>query len=134
MIQNKTFVYSSLNCSLFIALKHYETNAAILQMWSIDWLVSCCLTGRLSGYNVLNILNLINRDNFFHLVLNHVKKFGSGGIRTHAPEETGALNQRLRPLGHATLMEFIRVCNAEKMKYQFRIHKKCIFIFSRNIY
>ena len=24
------------------------------------------------------------------------------GIRTHAPEETGALNQRLRPLGHAT--------------------------------
>ena len=27
---------------------------------------------------------------------------GSGGIQTHAPEETGALNQRLRPLGHAT--------------------------------
>ena len=34
---------------------------------------------------------------------NTQKKFcGSGGIRTHAPEETGALNQRLRPLGHAT--------------------------------
>jgi hypothetical protein len=32
------------------------------------------------------------------------KKYcGSGGIRTHASEETGALNQRLRPLGHATL-------------------------------
>ena len=30
------------------------------------------------------------------------KMSGSGGIRTHAPEETGALNQRLRPLGHAT--------------------------------
>ena len=30
------------------------------------------------------------------------KLFGSGGIRTHASEETGALNQRLRPLGHAT--------------------------------
>ena len=30
------------------------------------------------------------------------KTIGSGGIRTHAPEETGALNQRLRPLGHAT--------------------------------
>ena len=30
------------------------------------------------------------------------KKYGSGGIRTHASEETGALNQRLRPLGHAT--------------------------------
>ena len=30
------------------------------------------------------------------------KRFGSGGIRTHAIEMTGALNQRLRPLGHAT--------------------------------
>ena len=30
------------------------------------------------------------------------RKSGSGGIRTHAPERTGALNQRLRPLGHAT--------------------------------
>ena len=27
---------------------------------------------------------------------------GSGGIRTHASEETGALNQHLRPLGRAT--------------------------------
>ena len=36
--------------------------------------------------------------------LKHFRKvFGSGGIRTHASEETGALNQRLRPLGHATL-------------------------------
>ena len=33
------------------------------------------------------------------------KKNGSGGIRTHASEETGALNQRLRPLGHATVDE-----------------------------
>ena len=32
------------------------------------------------------------------------KKNGSGGIRTHASEETGALNQRLRPLGHATCL------------------------------
>ena len=32
------------------------------------------------------------------------KYYGSGGIRTHASEETGALNQRLRPLGHATLI------------------------------
>ena len=31
------------------------------------------------------------------------KVSGSGGIRTHALERTGALNQRLRPLGHATL-------------------------------
>ena len=28
---------------------------------------------------------------------------GSGGIRTHAIEMTGALNQRLRPLGHTTI-------------------------------
>ena len=38
---------------------------------------------------------------------------GSGGIRTRASEETGALNQRLRPLGHATHLNtmkgFIRV-------------------------
>ena len=27
---------------------------------------------------------------------------GRGGIRTHAIEMTGALNQRLRPLGHPT--------------------------------
>ena len=33
---------------------------------------------------------------------NDEKNNGSGGIRTHASEETGALNQRLRPLGHAT--------------------------------
>ena len=32
------------------------------------------------------------------------KNYGSGGIRTHASEETGALNQRLRPLGHATFL------------------------------
>ena len=32
------------------------------------------------------------------------KIFGSGGIRTHAPEETGALNQRLRPLGHPAVL------------------------------
>ena len=30
------------------------------------------------------------------------RKLGRGGIRTHVSEETGAENQRLRPLGHAT--------------------------------
>ena len=34
---------------------------------------------------------------------------GSGGIRTHASEETGALNQRLRPLGHATLYDGLSI-------------------------
>ena len=37
-----------------------------------------------------------------HIFNKSRKKIGSGGIRTHASEETGALNQRLRPLGHAT--------------------------------
>ena len=37
------------------------------------------------------------------------KYFGSGGIQTHASEETGALNQRLRPLGHATT-SVLNVC------------------------
>ena len=36
------------------------------------------------------------------------KILGSGGIRTHASEETGALNQRLRPLGHATEIDISR--------------------------
>ena len=37
---------------------------------------------------------------------NKQKVFGSGGIRTHAIEMTGALNQRLRPLGHATIYTY----------------------------
>ncbi|GFR09821.1 hypothetical protein TNCT_427031, partial [Trichonephila clavata] len=41
---------------------------------------------------------------------------GSGGIRTHAPEETGALNQRLRPLGHATVERpLVRSFNGHKL-------------------
>ena len=32
--------------------------------------------------------------------------YGSGGIQTHASEMTGALNQRLRPLGHTTYETF----------------------------
>ena len=40
------------------------------------------------------------------------KLYGSGGIRTHASEETGALNQRLRPLGHATLQTEFSQCLA----------------------
>ena len=35
-------------------------------------------------------------------VLKNDLNLGSGGIRTHASEETGALNQRLRPLDHTT--------------------------------
>ena len=46
------------------------------------------------------------------------KNFGSGGIRTHAPEETGALNQRLRPLGHATLQTECSQCMAHVVYIQ----------------
>ena len=43
-----------------------------------------------------------NHSCFFLFFFFSKKNYGSGGIRTHASEETGALNQRLRPLGHAT--------------------------------
>ena len=43
----------------------------------------------------------MNEEKSFDKILD-----GSGGIRTHAPEGTGALNQRLRPLGHATAMDY----------------------------
>ena len=54
---------------------------------------------------------------------------GSGGIRTHAIEMTGALNQRLRPLGHATYRgkgdmvreqsneSFVSTYKSSRMKY-----------------
>ena len=43
---------------------------------------------------------------------------GSGGIRTHASEETGALNQRLRPLGHPDLLS-IRLCLFYRLPHKF---------------
>ena len=52
-----------------------------------------------------------------------IKRFGSGGIRTHASEETGALNQRLRPLGHAT---FLTTCEGKNLEIQLpRCDKNC---------
>ena len=42
------------------------------------------------------------------------KLHGSGGIRTHAIEMTGALNQRLRPLGHVTTLHKCRMQPHEK--------------------
>ena len=44
------------------------------------------------------------------------KKNGSGGIRTHASEETGALNQRLRPLGHATCLPIKEILLLKKKR------------------
>ena len=43
----------------------------------------------------------------------------SGGIRTHAFEKTGALNQRLRPLGHAIL---------SYLKNNFEVLSVCLFV------
>ena len=55
-------------------------------------------------YNI-NIMELRKSDTH-NVVYNTLKieeeKSGRGGIRTHATEVTGALNQRLRPLGHPT--------------------------------
>ena len=61
---------------------------------------------RRAYFNIPNIIEVKERLYFAEKIENEMKKsFGSGGIRTHAPEETGALNQRLRPLGHATAEE-----------------------------
>ena len=46
-----------------------------------------------SAYEINYAINAIR-----HRPLPDNKKIGSGGIRTHASEETDALNQRLRPL------------------------------------
>ena len=48
--------------------------------------------------------------------------FGSGEIRTRASEETGALNQRLRPLGHATFSFDHRL-----QQYKSKLRIKCLF-------
>ena len=45
---------------------------------------------------------IVSQNYVWYLILGGKKNNGSGGIRTHAIEMTGALNQRLRPLGHAT--------------------------------
>ncbi len=51
---------------------------------------------------------------------------GSGGIRTHASEETGALNQRLRPLGHATLRcKSARHQNLPRVHHSFHRARRC---------
>ena len=66
-----------------------------LDHWALcDWCQTGCsmYQGKLGVFRVQSTLTC-------------QKACGSGGIRTHAPEETGALNQRLRPLGHATLIK-----------------------------
>ena len=55
---------------------------------------------------MLPIFRVIIR--FFFII--PAKIIGSGGIRTRAYEQTGALNQRLRPLGHATFLQSKEFC------------------------
>ena len=62
--------------------------------------------GVISGIRIsANYVGIVVSEEFVNIIV--VTKFfkttGSGGIRTHAFEETGALNQRLRALGHATI-------------------------------
>ena len=45
-------------------------------------------------------------QHFLYPIFHAENTSDSGGIRTHATEVTGALNQRLRPLGHAILSLF----------------------------
>lgn len=62
-------------------------------------------TPRPFGHSLLVLVqqpNTIEHNTHCKKIGKKKKVVGSGGIRTHAPEETGALNQRLRPLGHAT--------------------------------
>ena len=50
------------------------------------------------------IISVIHRCFFYRLLFLDAKELpDSGEIRTRAPEETSALNWRLRPLGHAIM-------------------------------
>ena len=57
------------------------------------------------------------------LIKNHgskKQKFDWSGIRTHAPEEIGALIQRLRPLGHPVLeplFKILYVCSVQILAF-----------------
>ena len=52
-------------------------------------------------------------------ITEYQKTSGWSGIRTHAPEETGALNQRLRPLGHPTR------CLSQTFSWRLRPSSQC---------
>ena len=72
---------------------YYDRNFSFLFSLGIEIKIWFC---RPSNRYRLNTRRSRNDEQSLYL------KTGSGGIRTHASEETGALNQRLRPLGHAT--------------------------------
>jgi hypothetical protein len=53
------------------------------------------------------------------------KKVDESGIRTHATEVTGALNQRLRPLGHLAVVRSEAKAKLYLVKNQFIIDVRC---------
>ena len=74
--------------------RHVPTQAI-----GFSWMMLSRLRDKFRGLKA----TLIEQTSWLHPNGADLKKIvGSGGIRTHASEETGALNQRLRPLGHAT--------------------------------
>ena len=62
--------------------------------------------------------------------------FGRSGIRTHASEETGALNQRLRPLGHPTATGLLTTsfCRQLNQLINLSINNRCSSIFPDNLF
>ena len=68
--------------------------------WPNSWLDR----DKRSSYVAMFTLYCCPKMKMWGMRVKYKNSCGSGGIRTHAPEETGALNQRLRPLGHATLL------------------------------
>ena len=59
---------------------------------------------------------------------NKKKQPGSGGIRTHASEETGALIQRLRPLGHATSVKKLSPVHSETPENTMKLYSRMSLI------
>ena len=52
---------------------------------------------------IVELTKTIFQDWYLDSTMIAKKRFDWSGIRTHAPEEIGALIQRLRPLGHPVL-------------------------------
>ncbi|GFY07161.1 hypothetical protein TNCV_277081 [Trichonephila clavipes] len=86
--------------------QRWDSNPRLWRDWCLKTSAldrSATLPSALCSYcSFIPLENLLQNalKNFWE---NKKRNPGSGGIRTHASGETGALNQRLRPLGHATV-------------------------------
>ena len=61
-----------------------------------------------------------------------VKQYGSGGTRTHAPEETGALNQRLNRSATLPSASYVTLRNCKLCKLSHSSSNLCILIAKNN--